>query len=284
MSNELQGVGMKLRVRLRVGLAVTVGVLLVSVPVVAGTPFDPVLPASASVACSSGGSFSNYFDGQQYSQANATLGTAAKLVTRPATLCTGDPIYQNFSSAWTMISGSGSGEWAQAGIWHDPVNNAGAYVFFAQYNNGGAVSGKCVSPCVNRFGAVTNNGQVHQYWEQYLSSGQEALNVDLTNFLTTPFNISSAWVQPFNNQFFGEVGNFATDQPGNPADGVETFTQMQWQETNPGHPWSGYDTPFYGVPLGNDQNPLRWTYDGIVDHGGTEGNAFDIWTYYEYTP
>jgi hypothetical protein len=187
-----------------------------------------------------------------------------------------------------MIAGASCGQWAQSGFWHDPVDNGGAYVMFAQYNNGDCGS-NCTSPCVNKWGPITNGGQNHQYWQDYVTDSQcpsscEALNVDVTNFLVTPFNIFASWSQPISNQFLGEVGNLATDMPGNPADGYATYTQMQWQETNPGQPFSGYDTNFYTSPYYNNGNIYRWTHDSVVNGGGSRGNAMDIWTYYEYTP
>ena len=77
------------------------------------------MPAAAATTCS--GTRSNYHDGYQ-TLTVTTTGTAADIMVRYPTLCTGAVGGASFSSAWTMLTGAGDpAGWAQTGYLRDPL-------------------------------------------------------------------------------------------------------------------------------------------------------------------
>jgi hypothetical protein len=100
----------------------------------------------------------------------------------------------------------------------------------------------------------------------------------------TPFNPVFGgdypnWTEPFDNQFLGEVHNYDADNPGSNTDGWTTASQIQYQTVNGSDspPWSGVDTAGLDGPIVEGLTNPRATVDGLVYHGGSVGNSFDMY-------
>ncbi len=209
----------------------------------------------------------SYFDGS-YTSTSSVVGTAADIVNRQGAVCDTDTSQNNVSASWSMIAGNaGSCQYAQAGFvrWY-----ASPDYFFAQDNDcGGMVD--------TTFGASPGYGQTHHYWAQWDSSCSCIHeNVGVTIFQSTPWNPYSVWNEPFSNQWLGETHHLASDMPGNPSVGYNTYTQMQVQQSGSGSWTNTLPATSYA-----NSNIYRYDYDAVVYHS-SYGNAMDIWTYYEY--
>lgn len=265
-------------------------------------------PSFAAGTCT--GPYASEFDGAYYAgTAYETLGTAAEIVTRPGTLCSGgsNPGVQT-QFAWSMIASTTDDEWAQSGFLHSRAIDGGAYIQFAEYSTGntGGYCGVNSPPaiCEVYYGGYTYNGNNNLYYQFYWTGGPypncETYGCEVVVICTlgtagcyaaqyTPFSPVnpccgySSWSQPLNNQFFGETQDPNTDMPGNNTDGWTTVSEMEYQYWGPPNPgWSGYDNAMWTNP--QYSNTARSSHDTVVNHGGTLGNTFDIFCTLSCTP
>jgi hypothetical protein len=306
-----------MKVGLGVGIRVNIRPVLVSVLLLAGL-FVPIAagaivtaqPAGAYGPCSTYPFESNYFDGMVlHLAADATVGTAATIVQRGAYPCSGST-HDEQESAWDMIAGSGSNQYAQAGERRDDgctTGCNGAVRQYVEYNNGTPGSQCNVQVesyvCEQAFGSGVANGENDLYFVEYYTGGPwpscelgcEAL-IWCQGLSTceagevTPFNPVfgsypgyAGWTEPFSNQYLGEDYNVYSDIPGGPNGGWVTYQEMQVKATGSNNPpWTGYDNSFPSgdeayTPTGVTPNNPRSNHDTVVNHGGTVGNAMDIY-------
>jgi hypothetical protein len=128
-----------------------------------------------------------------------------------------------------MITDSSSTQYQQTGTWY--YKQLGCGTFFAENNyyvlNQGWVSVHKNGVCLSR------DGEVHQYWEQYIPPGpgqteEEWANVDLTRFIGIPSPFLSFGIGPWQGQFYGETHYVNSDVPGLSASPV-VMNMMQVQ-------------------------------------------------------
>ncbi|HEX3797002.1 MAG TPA: hypothetical protein VHV57_21090 [Acidimicrobiales bacterium] len=266
-------------------------------PLVVASQSLQVAPAGALLPCADS-PYTNYLAGvaypSAYPQSSMPSGSAAYLVTRPGHFCS-NATQGVLSSAWSMIAGSGPGQWAQAGFESASGYRGGAYVYFTQYNDGNT-SNTCNGVCSTWLDptGTTNDGANNLYYEAYYTFapcylGCEALVVNSTVETFTPFSIYgtvpgwSGWSHSL-PEFSGEAYNAATDVPGNGTDGWATFTQMEYENgQNLSNTWSGYDNPFFTAAVDGTNDP-RATHDAVINGGGTRGNAMDVYCDSTCTP
>jgi hypothetical protein len=279
---------MKLRILLS-SIAAFVGLL---VPIAAGQ-MSSVLPAAAAGPCTvyygtgQDGAGFNYPPQAAELGADASGGSLANIVTRPATWCSGgNGASYNSSSAWSMILPSLPAPcgniciyiYAQTGFIHSVATTPpGVYTFFAQYNNNGVPEegGLCDYACVTYFWpGSTNDGNVKEYWED-THNGEISLNVNSTNFLNDPVDPYTQWYST-QNEFAGEVDDVNSDIPGNGTDGLTTFSQMTFEGNEGNETFYSTDTPWY-APAYYFQSSNRAGYSSVVEYGGATGNSFVVY-------
>jgi hypothetical protein len=271
--------------RLILAVSVAVGLLL---PFTVGVIEAPTASSTPDVPFAScGGSPSPGFQGYYYSLEYETIGTYAQIVTRPANTCFTDYSQTPQSLAWEMIQGQSNYTYMQAGFIHRygfPTD------YFSEQNNGEV--GQCDNggSCVDWYGGTAANGGTGAYYQYYqpvgslqCSAGCEQSYVNYQLEQQTSYNPYAAgeWQEPIANEYSAERNYSTSDIPGNTTDGYTTWTNMEWQGL--GSTYSG-GASFYGPAYATVPVAGNATKDGVVNHGGTEGNAFDAWCNAYCTP
>lgn len=171
------------------------------------------VPASAQAASYTCGTRSNYFDGR-YQDASRTSdrfeGSSAYIVIRSAGLCNTDTDrINNFSNAWSAISGQSVCQVAQSG--YERGGGNASFRHFAQI----ALSCPQITTVYGGNLVVSDVGGRHTY-RSLFNTGCSCLvsTVDTSTFLMSNFNPYSQWTYPFSAQFLGEVGYRESDVPG----------------------------------------------------------------------
>jgi len=208
---------------------------------------------------------SNFFDGFYDSPSDPTAweGASAYLLTEAPAMCGSDTKPSNFSTAWSMIAGSNTFEWAQSGMMRIYLSTGELYVrHFAQ-----AISEHTAAQ--TWFYGNVPTGVRHAYRSLYSSSCFcVQMQVDGVVKLATSFNPFGDWLAPFVPEFFGEVPYQASsDMPGIPT-AHELFTGLGAQRYS--------DDVLVSMPcylLGQNDNPSNW------GRSASTCVNFDIWTY-----
>lgn len=244
--------------------AIVVALATIVVPLVGSATIAVPQAAAALHTCTA--TSSHYFDGF-LTRTTSVIGTSAHIVNRLGLVCTTTTNSNistsvNRDSAWSMLAGDSSCDYAQAGFVR--VYDTDDY-FFAQSDDCGTVD--------TTFGASPTFNQTHQYWVQWVPSCScLRQNVDVTIFQSTPWNPKSVWSRPFSNQWLGEVHYKASDIPGNPTEGFTSYTSMQVQKSST----SDWTNTLPSTTAVNTDTSRYNHSGGIVD------NFMTIWTYYGY--
>jgi hypothetical protein len=225
-----------------------------------------VTPKPALAAEAACGTFGNYYDGytKQLSQTYLSWGVSANVTVRSTALCTSITDGRNVSLATTLITPRDADGWAQTGT-HRAAN--GYTRHFSQWKRTAGGPNHTILHYQHLF-----DGEVHQYWTAYVSSGCPssgsclAMRVDATTLDRTSFNPNGEWAGPWRTQYFGESTYHGTDVPGRPT-GKVNFANMQHQSS---------PTTWASQPCGMDIRnsiPERWTNEVY----GCPSRA--VWTY-----
>lgn len=269
--------------RVRIFLASVICVLGSLVPIVGGQVINAPPAAAITGNCGAITINTHYFDGVDYSYPYLIVGSAAYIVTRPATVCTGGSFGQS-SSAWDMTAASQTQDYIQSGF-----QNIYGYPYrtFSEMNdNGNGGTNICGAGCSHTFGTQTNDGDNILYWQYYSPPGSTCPNGCMTSWAglqllnITPYNpyLPGQWAEPISAQFYGEVNAAASDIPGNSHDGYTTFSSMEYL---------GLDDLYHtSWPIGafDGTTDTRASHDAPVNHNAPNYTVMDIYCTVSCTP
>lgn len=197
-------------------------------------------------------SYGNYFDGDSHAPnaGERFVGTSAVVSTKASALCYFSDSGYNSVAVWAMIAGGGNAyQYAQSGYINQNFESSTGDPdpcladLFSEYNDGAP------SDFVDKFGYFDEGdnclgmGSSFNYWEQYDSSCScEHLNINSTQFDSTPFDPLTTWTGTFTTEFFGEAGDPHDSMAGTQSDPV-VFEDLEQQN------YTGLNFSGLGCPL-----------------------------------
>lgn len=158
---------------------------------------------SASAACNNPGFF---FDG--FLSQNDPVGAKGFITDRNINVC--GPSAAGSASAWIMLAGGGSAQFAQIGFVRS--GNSPTESLFTEYEKNASTN--AVFKSIPGF----NYGTAHGYEVHYSFSANQINMIKGGNVMdSTNFNPKAAWGSPWTGQFNGETHDRQDDIPGTPA-------------------------------------------------------------------
>jgi len=205
----------------------------------------------------------HFFAGTWSAGGSARYGVRAVIEPDRANLC-GET---STSSAWVMLTGSGSGDgWAQIGYTHEGANACsycrGGFHNFSQWT-------RCAGCTLNtEYYAEPSDGQNVDEYRVVYSKTNDVLRMVLNGEIKerTDFDPLAVWSTPLVSDLFGETWHQESDVPGTASDRVRfgQVGKMRWDET-----WVADDDLWI-------REPDVWRY-----HAGwvNRPTRFEIWTH-----
>jgi hypothetical protein len=181
-------------------------VILGTAGLLAGTP--PAV-AQAIAACGDAGVVHRFAG---FKTGSPQYGATAQIRDRAIALCSNAAGATSGASAWVMLAGGSTHEYAQAGFAR--IAGMPGALRFTEYNDGEDAAPNWNRSWWNGFSAGTN----HAYTIAYsFSTGRITGTVDGQTLFTTPWSSDTEWHPGWNGQFMGETWDRGDDVPGTAA-------------------------------------------------------------------